>query len=169
MNMSTTTYAASEQYSPTMGEPSIAPQLKAIRQFFSDGTTNEYVRITGYAKKFAEHYAKLNSIATDPVLWPKDAERPDDIAVRSAWGVIQQLAYDELLPTNVVASAEGGVAICFVVDDKYADIECLNSGEILGVTSNRRNHPAVWEIEQNPSDIAWASVRISKFLSGNKT
>jgi hypothetical protein len=37
----------------------------------------------------------------------------------------QRLLIDDLLPTRVVASAEGGVAICFMNDDKYADIEFL--------------------------------------------
>lgn len=169
MTLGITTLERFERFFPAIGEVPVLQELKTIRSYFADGTTNECVGVTGYGKEFAEHYAKLNQIVADRALWPENAERPADMAVGWAWVVIQQLIEDELVPTKVVASAEGGVAVCFVVGDKYADIECLNSGEILGVVSNRRDRPSVWKIEQDTSDIARATARISQFLRRRKT
>ena len=79
--------------------------------------------------------------------------------------IIEQLQKDELSPAKIVDSAEGGVAFCFVAGNRYADIECLNSGEILGVTTNRRDRPSVWEIQCNSSEIARATERIRAFIN----
>ena len=51
-----------------------------------------------------------------------------------------------LVPTRIVPSAEGGIAVCFVHGDRYADLECLNSGEILAVTYRGVAEPLVWEV-----------------------
>ena len=132
-----------------------------------NSTTNEYLDIS--KKKFITHLQKLSDIASKKELWPELAEKPSTNAIFLANIIIQQLQKDELVPAKIVASAEGGVAFCFVDQDKYADIECLNSGEILGVTTNRRDRPSVWEIKQNQSEIARATERIREFISKKKT
>lgn len=132
----------------------------------TDLITNQYTKLP-QRKGFAEHYERLRVIETERSMWPEDAEPPSSSAVYLAWMVINQLYKDEIIPTRVVASAEGGVAICFVVGEKYADIECLNKGAILGVISNRHDPPMAWEIEQNPSEIARASFRVWQFLEGD--
>jgi hypothetical protein len=148
------------------GEEVAKPQFRVLTNLFLDGTTNDYVRVSGVGVEFAEHYASLVSLTSDSVHCPEDAESPGSVAVNFANVVMQQLAKDELVPTKIVASAEGGVAICFVSGEKYADIECFNSGEILGVISNRRDRPRAWEIEQNSNGVALASAKISDFLRG---
>lgn len=169
MSLGATTLDQVERPSPLIGEMPVNKRLRGIPNlFFLDGTTSDYVDVLRYGKAFAEHYAKLKSLVSEPSLWPQGGERPGEAAKNWAWLVLQQLGDDDLIPAKVVASAEGGVAVCFVDGDKYADIECLNSGEILGVISNRRDRPVVWEIEQSTSDIAKATVRISEFLKGGK-
>ena len=91
--------------------------------------------------------------------------KPASAATTWARLFLQAFRKDELIPTRVVASAEGGVAICFVNGKKYADIECLNTGVILGVTSNSRDRPIVWKVEQSASGVALASQRIRKFIN----
>ena len=113
---------------------------------------------------FDHHFAKLQAIRNDPSLWPDGAEKPSDYAIAWASTMLEQLLIDELPPTRVVASAEGGVAICFVNGDKYADIEFLNSGEILGVVSNRRDRPLAWEVDANSAGMAGACARIRDFI-----
>jgi hypothetical protein len=129
-------------------------------------STIEY-SLTPTQKELAPHYAKLKRIESDPSLWPAEAEGPSPDAVKWACLVLQQLESGALPPTRVVASAEGGVAICFVQGDKYSDIECLNSGTILGVLSDGRGRPTVWEIEPSPGAIAWAVDRIRFFLDSS--
>jgi hypothetical protein len=135
--------------------------LKAPRD--ADAATSMYSAV-GSNNDFRNHFAKLEAVATDRTLWPEGAEPPSRTAVAWARAVLQQLQEDAVTPTRVVASAEGGVAICFVHGDKYSDLECLNTGEILGVTSNRRDRPVCWEIEQGSGGIAQASSRIRGFL-----
>lgn len=120
-------------------------------------TTSEY-------GKFAPHYSKLKRIATEPSLWSSDAERPSTSSLTWAQIILQRFAEINFPPTRVVASAEGGTAICFVENNKYADIESLNCGMILGVLSDRRNRPVVWEIEQSAGGIARAVDRIREFI-----
>jgi hypothetical protein len=116
--------------------------------------------------KFAAHYAKLDALAADRSLLVSGSEPPSTLALARARAVLQQSETESLEPIRVVASAEGGVAICFTNGKKYSDIETLNSGEILGVTSDRRDTPVVWEVDPTPSGIAGAVARIREFLDG---
>lgn len=115
-------------------------------------------------KRFAQYFAKLDALTTDKSLWVEGAEPPSAAILAVARLILRQLETEALEPTRVVASAEGGVGLCFVDGDKYADIECLNSGEILGVVSNRRDRPAVWKIEPDASGFANAAARIRAFI-----
>ena len=129
-----------------------------------DATTTEYVSLQS-GKEFAIHSAKLTAIAESAELWPDGADPPSTFALFLARVVLQQLEQDRFAPTRVVASAEGGVALCFVRGQKYADIECLNGGGILGVTSNRSDRPSAWEISGSLGEIARACDRIRVFLN----
>ena len=57
------------------------------------------------------------------------ASRPNEEAIESAGAVLGSLQREGLLvPTKLLASAEGGVGICFVEGSRYAHIEILNEG-----------------------------------------
>jgi hypothetical protein len=114
--------------------------------------------------EFVLHYSKLKMLAIDRSLWPDGAEPPSEMAVTWAQLVVQQLETEGFSPTRIVASAEGGIGVCFVAGGNYADIECLNSGAILGVTSNKIARPVVWQIETDTRGIALAVARIRKFI-----
>jgi len=130
--------------------------------------TNEYYATT-FDKQFATHFAKLKALGTEKALWPDGAERPSRSALTWGYVALQQFLHDNFLPTRVVASAEGGVAICFVHGDKYSDVECFNSGTVLGVVTNRRNRPNAWEIQPSESHIAQAAATIQQFFLGAPT
>jgi hypothetical protein len=121
------------------------------------------------AGPFDHHFAKLLAIRNDSSLWPDCAEKPSDFATAWASAMLEQLLVDELLPTRVVASGEGGIAICFANGNKYADVEFFNTGEILGVVSNRRDRPVTWEVGANSAGMAGASSRIREFLHTSTT
>jgi hypothetical protein len=116
--------------------------------------------------RFAEHFAKLKAISMNPHLWSHD-DAPQAWSLASMYFVLKHLEAYGILPTKIVASAEGGVASCFVVGNKYADIECLNSEAILGVLSDKRNQPFVWEIEPNSRGITRAVERVREFIYGS--
>lgn len=117
--------------------------------------------------RFAEHYTKLKRIEADPSLWTSEDNPPSVESVAWARQVVQKLESYDLPPTKVVASAEGGAAVCLVSGSRYADIESLNTGAILGVLSDKRNRPFVWEIEPSPRGIAQAVIRIRDFIAGS--
>ncbi|MBV9859575.1 MAG: hypothetical protein JO038_05675 [Alphaproteobacteria bacterium] len=118
---------------------------------------------------FEHHFAKTNRLVKDSSCWPDGAEAPSALAQSNAINMLVQLRFDQFEPARVVASGEGGIAICFAKADKYADIEFLNSGEILGVVSNRRDRPFVWEIAPTDPARASASRRIREFLNSPET
>src|SRR5689334_17757210 len=82
-----------------------------------------------------------------------DSPIPNETAVNHGRRVVERLRRMKFAPNRVDSSAEGGVNIAFIQDDLYADVECLNSGEILAVTSNRKDRPRVWEVQPNDTDI----------------
>ena len=135
--------------------------LTASSYFSSPPTSGD---ATSQYGKFAPHFAKLSKIATEPSLLGEGDESPNVSALAWAFQFMQQFENMNCVPTKVVASANGGAAICFVAGNKYADIESLNSGAILGVISDKFNKPVVWEIEPNASGVAQAATRIRDFI-----
>lgn len=93
-----------------------------------------------------------------------DSEPPNSTALY--WGrvVIEILTSINFPPLHISASAEEGINISFICDEKYADIECLNTGEILAVNSNRRDHPDVWQVNPRKKDIKHSLEKIRAYL-----
>jgi hypothetical protein len=133
-----------------------------------NAATSNYA-ITENDRRFLPHFAKLEQIKTDHSLWVEDAPPPSSGALNWANVVIKQLKDLDLPPSRVVASAQGGVAFCFLTGKKYADIECLNDGTILGLLSDGRDRPAAWAIGSDPNSISEASLRIQRFIDSSAT
>lgn len=158
----TLVYDYPQEIVASVGAPeSRGPLVRFVIPRIADAATRE-------PSGFDAHFAKLRSVAIDQSLWPEDAEPPSDVAIAWAQLVIQQLEADDLMPTRVVASAEGGVGICFIDGIRYADIECLNSGTILAVISNTRDRPIVWQVEPTARGFARASEGIREFINASK-
>lgn len=113
---------------------------------------------------FRQHFAKLREIGNNQSLWPVGAEAPSRFSLEAAAEILRKLKEFEFQPDTVVASAEGGVAISFLKGSKYSDLECLNTGEILGVISDSKDRPFVWQVEHSPSGMARSVGRILSFL-----
>jgi hypothetical protein len=112
---------------------------------------------------FAPYYRKLSEIRTTESS-DRDDEHPTDASIAFATVVLDAFRQQDLIPTRVVTSAEGGVAICVVRGGKYSDIECLNTGTILGVNSAMVGIPDVWEIQRNLDEIDLSVARIKEFV-----
>src|ERR1700722_7664527 len=128
-------------YAPTIELPTtqVAVLKRAVPGHGSReavATAGEYVTI-GRDSEFGHHFAKLKAIQTDQMLWPYGAEGPRQEAIFWASQVLSRLEDDMMRPSRIVASADGGVAVCFVKGDLYAHIECFNDGMILGAASNQ--------------------------------
>jgi len=94
-----------------------------------------------------------------------EAEPPNATARECAAQILGILRTSNLPPTRVVPSSEGGVGICFVNGEAYADIESLNSGELLAVMYTGTEEPHVWEITQNEESIIEAVEQIRGHLT----
>ncbi|HVO96416.1 MAG TPA: hypothetical protein VMT15_00025 [Bryobacteraceae bacterium] len=64
-------------------------------------------------------------------------------------------------PTYTTASAEGGVGIIYRSQDKYAAIECLNSGEMWLLWYDQQGNPLSREIDANAVAIEAALDQVS--------
>lgn len=75
------------------------------------------------------------------------AEAPSQVSLDAARSVLRVLAEVDFETTSVDASAEGGVCLSFQHGDRYGDVECFNSGEVLAVTSDGGDATEAWELK----------------------
>lgn len=92
------------------------------------------------------------------------AETPNDRAISMARQLVELLGEMDIKPNAVRASAEGGVCISFADADRYGDVECFNSGEMLAVTSSDTEKAHAWEVPASDIDILQAVQRIHEFI-----
>ena len=97
-----------------------------------------------------------------------DADPPNTIARDNLIKVLNELGAQNFLEGRVTPSAEGGLAIVFNNENKYADIECFNNGEILAIVSDLPNRSIVWAVSEDPdstSKTSYATIKaIKEFL-----
>ena len=74
------------------------------------------------------------------------AAPPNDVALSLATKVLQHLSEAGLPAPCINASAEEGVCMSFRTSDLYADIECLNSGEVVAGTLDALGKQHVWDV-----------------------
>ncbi len=74
------------------------------------------------------------------------AAPPNDLALALTTKVLQHLSEAGLPAPCINASAEEGVCISFRTSDLYADIECLNSGEVVAGTLDALGKQHVWDV-----------------------
>jgi hypothetical protein len=96
----------------------------------------------------AEFVHKLLQLESRKPDWNGLGSNPPTFdAIGRAISVLWALKSRWIQPDRVTASAEGGVAITFRRDRKFASIESLNSGEIVVLTSDGTGNPGAREIE----------------------
>lgn len=129
--------------------------------------SNKYISI-GWGLDYAQHLSKLDALTNDLTLLPEGAVPPSRTAIAVARKILDRcLVHFNSNPDKVVATVDGGIAICFINGNKYSDIECRNDGGMLGVTTNRRDRPIVWEIQPSLSSVDSACAKIKKFIGKN--
>jgi hypothetical protein len=134
----------------------VGPSGEALRRDYLD----EYVRrvwVSIFKKEQAllssarQHLWTLTSLQDN---WDSyGAPAPNDRAAANAERVLRLLQYFELSIARVLPSAEGGIGICFIQNDSYADIECSNDGEIIGVRYVGAAAPTLIEIDGTDDSI----------------
>jgi len=91
----------------------------------------------------------------NPKDWLEDSVKKlseiSKFAIDYAFEILDILANEDLEPSSIDASAEGGVCVSFQNDHRYSDIECFNSGEVFAVTSKNGINTEVWAVH-TPAD-----------------
>lgn len=112
------------------------------------------------------HTTKLQELRELPTDWNSyGAEPPNEDSYCWSKVILKTLPEIGLNLTKILPSAEGGIGIVFSRNGRIADIECLNSGEILAAQSDRQNEPEVWEIKPSSENIKKSLEKIRDFLS----
>ena len=88
------------------------------------------------------------------------APAPSEVAVENAVRILEHMRPFDLTVASMVPSAEGGIGFCFVKDDRYADIECSNDGEIIGVRYVGMQTPVLIETDGTDASIETALQQI---------
>jgi hypothetical protein len=113
----------------------------------------------------AESYKKLIALSDLSANWDSyGAESPNDTALNWTKEVLRILFHLDFPPTKITPSVENGVGISFICNNKYADIECFNEGDILAITSDGQGNPEVWEVEATTLGITSTIEKIRVFL-----
>src|SRR5665213_1605638 len=98
--------------------------------------------------KVADLIDTVKEMDVDELQVERGAESPNTWARKCAeWILLDTPQFT--IPDRVAPSIQGGVAMFFYAADKYADIECFNSGEILGTTATGNGEPEIWTIRPN--------------------
>ena len=155
------------RYRPSYREianPEIRQRYKlADEELSASREGSEYIRRKVAEIELDHRLRQLASLRTN---WDTyDAEPPSQRAITTAEQIAKAFIGFGLIPDAVTPSAEGGVAICFVRNQKYADVECFNSGDILGVRYSSSEDPRAWAILPNAAATDATIQTISQYLS----
>ncbi|HVA48042.1 MAG TPA: hypothetical protein VNH11_16855 [Pirellulales bacterium] len=105
----------------------------------------------------------LTRLAPD---WDDDgSDPPNDVALRAAAKVLECLSTDDVPKPDVSPSVEEGVCISFWHRDRYADIECFNTGEIVAAVMDEQRRHKTWTVRRTASDVLAAVSQLKKRLT----
>jgi hypothetical protein len=113
------------------------------------------VRPFAHSNGLTRTIASIQELASSTPSWAgHDVAPPNRVAIALAKSIAVILFNDGLTPDRVVASGEGGIALCFIQDTIYVDIECLNEGEILvGMRNQESGETDVWSFDMSQASI----------------
>lgn len=137
-----------EQFAP----PKIFPDLLQI----SFSKENWHVRLNRRITELSSLEKDWNGFESVP---------PNQRAVRMAREVLSLLHNMGTEPDRLVASADDGIAFSFRRSDRYANIECLNSGEIYTLWYDDATEPVTHQIATDEICIREAISLINGFIS----
>lgn len=124
---------------------------------------SEFVRVQ---LQLDEARDQLSSSAVLAPNWDSyGAESPNAQSREDAGRILRLLQQLVIAPTRLLPSAEGGIGIVFSNAERYADIECLNSGEILLTTYFGMETPLVREIGSTDAELSAAIEKIRVHLA----
>jgi hypothetical protein len=130
-----------------------------LRKFLADSIywKNSYLRQAAYSKLCDLLMLKTN--------WDSyGAPSPSRRAFDNALLVLKSMRSSDLEALSIVPSAEGGIGLCFRREERYADIEALNDGSILGVRYLGMETPVLIDVDGTANSISVALEEIRNHI-----
>ncbi len=93
------------------------------------------------------------------------APAPNEEAIASARATLEAAHEKALVPNEILPSVEGGVVVQFSTATGHADIESLNDGTMLAMTSSPPRDPRAWPVRNEPRAIEDALEEIREFVA----
>ena len=113
-----------------------------------------------YRPWVAEEVNRVDSFGSLAKGWDSySAEPPNDLSRLWARAAIYYLDSMEFPPDRIAPSVEGGIAITWNRDGRYANIELFNSGELLAARRGEDGNPVVWEVPSNGLEAGLREIR----------
>jgi hypothetical protein len=133
----------------------------------SIATDTETIRTadsTSASSWFPRELAKLLRLQSMTDDWhSSDVSPPNQIAIEASICALHRLSDVDLCPSFIAPSSDEGVCLAFESGERYADIECFNTGEVFAMTSTPNGRPTIWEVQDG--DLRASIARISSFIA----
>lgn len=94
-----------------------------------------------------------------------NAAPPSEAAAKMATRVVELVRQNFFAAPHIVCSTEGGIAAAFSAEDKFAQIELLNSGNVLTTTYSSRQRPEIKRFKSDDESLSSAIDTLRSFLS----
>lgn len=139
---------------------------KAHRGSDSGNTVSKGISCAMQRSWLLEFTQSIDSFAALPIGWDSYDSQPPNAWCRSSAKEILGCCHElNLKPSSVTPTAEGGIAIAFVCNGRYGDIEVLNCTEILAVTAIPGTPSTVWSVGASEPQIKDSLSQIWSFVS----
>lgn len=153
----------------TNESPSISNQASAFRVYakYHEATPNKSKQQLIPSRSARLLAKKIDDLASLAQNWNSyGAEAPNSIAINAARGILERLIEKNFLPGKAVPSAENGVALVFTKNDRYADIECFNTGEIIAMLMDGKAVRGVFQLNFDNNEIDLTIEQLSNYING---
>jgi len=139
---------------PSGNSSRVNPSSEFMRNASVRGTSSTGSSVTFFPGDFEEtsdHEKQMRDLETTLTTCTDSDQAPTPEVLALARVVLSDALGMNLRPTRVNVSIDGGAIVQFVQGRRYADIELLNTGEVMGVITQPGLQPNVWTIDiQDP-------------------
>jgi hypothetical protein len=143
------------EYREDMGNDS-SPQSIAKELWFFRRLIQENIQSSAYLtldKQYNRLRIKAESLKSLSRNWDSyDSPPPATGVVESSLKFLAKIYQESFLPSSIVPSAEGGLALYFTREGKNAYLEYRNSGELILAMYDREAEPIIIELEPTDAD-----------------
>jgi hypothetical protein len=118
------------------------------------------------AKTYQELHSSLDTCATLADNWDSyGAAKPEKHSIEATGRFLQRLFAELFMPSRVIPSAEGGMAVYFNSENKTAYLEYRNSGEVILAMFDDHSDPIIVELTEDDADESRAVSLIRSYIT----